>query len=98
MYAKNTKPYAKREVQTERSATIESRDLDALKFASKACDENVPPKRGDFCILLEYFTFSQKNTLIASYGLPTSNYWATINIMFLHTFLKLLQPWISQAI
>ena len=31
-----------------RSATIESRALGALKFASEARDENVPAKRADF--------------------------------------------------
>ena len=48
MYAKSTRPSAKREVQKERSATIESRALGALKLASEARDENVPAKRADF--------------------------------------------------
>ena len=48
MYAKSTRPSAKREVQKERSATIKSRALGALKLASEARDENVPEKRADF--------------------------------------------------
>ena len=39
MYAKNIRASVKREVQTERSATFESRALN---------DENVPAKRTDF--------------------------------------------------
>ena len=48
MYAKSIRPSAKREVQKERSATIEPRALGALKLASEARDENVPAKRADF--------------------------------------------------
>ena len=48
MHAKSTRPSAKREVQKERSATIESRALGSLKLASEARDENVPAKRADF--------------------------------------------------
>ena len=48
MYAKSTRPSAKREVQKERSATIKSRALGTLKLAR---DENVPAKRTDFFIV-----------------------------------------------
>ena len=51
MYVKSTRTSAKREVQKERSATIKSRALGALKLASEAScarDENVPAKRADF--------------------------------------------------
>ena len=48
MYAKSTRPSAKRKVQKERSATIKSRALGALKLASEARDENVSVKRADF--------------------------------------------------
>ena len=50
MYAKSTRPIAKREVQKERSATIKSRALGALKLSSEARDEDVPVKRADFYI------------------------------------------------
>ena len=36
MYAKSTRPSAKREVHEERSATVKSRALGALKLASEA--------------------------------------------------------------
>ena len=48
MYAKSTIPSVKREVQKERSATIKSRAIGALKLASEARDENVPAMRADF--------------------------------------------------
>ena len=57
MYAKSTRLSAKREVQKERSATIESRALGALKPAREAPDENVPAKRADFFF---YFRPNQK--------------------------------------
>ena len=52
MYAKSTRPSAKREVQEERSATLESRALGAFKLASESRDENVPAKRADFFLLV----------------------------------------------
>ena len=67
MYAKSTRPSAKREVQKERSAkrdvqisgarsaTIESRALGALKLASEARDENVPAERADFLLYFYFF-------------------------------------------
>ena len=62
MHAKNIKPSAKREMQTERSATIESRTLSALKLASEARDENVPAERADFfacsCTNNDFTTFN----------------------------------------
>ena len=47
MYAKSTRPSAKRKVQKERSAKRD--DQIALKLKLKlASDENVPAKRADF--------------------------------------------------
>ena len=61
MYAKSTRPSAKREVQKERSAmrddriarrrraqTCERSKLRAKQAAREARDENVPAKRADF--------------------------------------------------
>ena len=55
MYAKSTRPSAKREVQKERSAKRDDRiarprraQSCALKAAREARDENVPAKRADF--------------------------------------------------
>ena len=55
MYAKTIRPNAKREVEKERSATIKSRALGALKLASAAFHKNVASKRADFdsCFLAQ---------------------------------------------
>ena len=46
MYAKSTRPSAKRDVQKERSA---KRDVQKFRSAQReARDENVPTKRADF--------------------------------------------------
>ena len=47
MYAKGTRPSAKREVQKERSAKRDDRI--ARPRRAQTCDENVPAKRADFC-------------------------------------------------
>ena len=49
MYAKSTRPSAKREVQKERSV---KRDVQKFRSAKRAArDENVPAKRADFFYL-----------------------------------------------
>ena len=48
MYAKSTRPSARSRKNGERSATIKSRALGALKLAREVHDENVPAKRADF--------------------------------------------------
>ena len=48
MYAKNIRPSAKHEIQKERSATMKSLVIGALKLASEAPEQNVPVKRADF--------------------------------------------------
>ena len=66
MYAKSTRPSAKREVQKERSAKRDDRiarprraqtckrsELRAKRAARKARDENVPAKRADFFYLIK---------------------------------------------
>ena len=50
MYARSIRPSAKREVQTERNATIKSRALRALKVAS---DKNLPAKQADFLLIID---------------------------------------------
>ena len=52
MYAKSTRPSAKREVQKERSAERDDQIARSnLRAARKARDENMPAKRADFFLL-----------------------------------------------
>ena len=54
MYAKNIRPSAKRKIQTEPSAMLESRTLGALKFTIEARDENLLPPVGRFFLKVTY--------------------------------------------
>ena len=81
MYAKSTRPSAKREVQKKRSATIESRALGALKLASEVRDENVPAKRADFlnCFCDPHFFNRQNMFLLQNHELYITYYSSKIN-------------------